>query len=80
MGNLTIRNLDDGVIDRVRAQAQANHRSLQGEVRHVLTRELSDCLQTPDFLERADALAATTSAMKQTDSTVLIREDRGRRG
>ncbi|MDE2982136.1 MAG: PDDEXK nuclease domain-containing protein [Gemmatimonadota bacterium] len=30
------------------------------------------------FLERADALAATTSGMKQTDSTILIREDRGR--
>ena len=30
------------------------------------------------FLERADALAATTAGMKQTDSTILIREDRGR--
>ncbi len=30
------------------------------------------------FLERADALAATTSGTKQTDSTVLIREDRDR--
>lgn len=29
-----------------------------------------------EFLERADALAATTSGMKQTDSAVLIREDR----
>lgn len=31
-----------------------------------------------EFLERADALAATTSGAKQTDSTILIREDRGR--
>ena len=30
------------------------------------------------FLERTDALAATTSGTKQTDSTVLIREDRDR--
>ncbi len=29
-----------------------------------------------EFLERADALAATTSGMKQADSAVLIREDR----
>lgn len=27
MGNLTIRNLDDGVIDRLKAQARANQRS-----------------------------------------------------
>ena len=78
MGNLTIRNLDDGVIDRLKAQAKANQRSLEGEVRHVLTREVSDYLRTAEFLERADALAATTSGMKQTDSTILIREDRDR--
>ena len=35
-------------------------------------------LRTAEFLERADALAATTSGMKQTDSAVLIREDRDR--
>ena len=28
-GNLTIRNLDDGVIDRLKTQAKANHRSLE---------------------------------------------------
>ena len=78
MGNLTIRNLDDGVIDRLKTQAKANQRSLEGEVRHVLTREVSDYLRTAEFLERADALAATTSGMKQTDSTILIREDRDR--
>ena len=47
-------------------------------MRHVLTREVSDYLRTADFLERADALAATTSGLKQTDSTILIREDRDR--
>ena len=78
MGNLTIRNLDDGVIDRLKVQAKANQRSLEGEVRHVLTREVSEYLRTAEFLARADALAVTTSAMKQTDSTVLIREDRDR--
>ena len=76
MGNLTIRNLDDGVIDQLKAQARANQRSLEGEVRHLLTREVY--LRTAEFLARADALAVTTSGMKQTDSTVLIREDRDR--
>ncbi len=35
-------------------------------------------LRIAEFLERADALAATTSGTKQTDSAVLIREDRDR--
>ena len=33
MGNLTIRNLDDRVIEHLKAQAKANQRSLEGEVR-----------------------------------------------
>ena len=78
MGSLTIRDLDDGVIDRLKAQARANQRSLEGEVRHLLVREASEHLRTAEFLERADALAATTSGRRQTDSAILIREDRDR--
>ena len=55
MGNLTIRNLDDGVIDRLKAQARANHRSLEGEVRHLLTREASEYLRTAEFLDAGPA-------------------------
>ena len=36
MGNLTVRNLDDRVIEGLKAEAKANERSLEGEVRHVL--------------------------------------------
>ena len=78
MGNLTIRNLDDGVIDRLKAQAKANQRSLEGEVRHVLTREVSEYLRTAEFLARADALAKTTTGTRHSDSAALIREDRNR--
>ena len=78
MGDLTIRNLDDDVIGRLEAQARANHRSLEGAVRDVLTREVSDCVRAARFLERADALAATTAGVTQTDSAILIREDRDR--
>ena len=78
MGNLTIRNLEDAVIYQLKAQAKANQRSLEGEVRHVLTREVSDQLRIAEFLARADALAATTADTTQTDSAILIREDRDR--
>ena len=78
MGNLTIRNLHDDVIDRLKAQAKANERSLEGEVRHVLTREVTSHVGTVEFLARADSLAATTTGTKQTDSTKFIREDRNR--
>ena len=38
MGVLTIRNVDDEVIAALRARAKANHRSLEGELRHLLSR------------------------------------------
>lgn len=78
MGNLTVRNLDDSVIARLKEQARENERSLEGEIRHVLKREVSRLRRAAEFFTRADALAATTRGMKQTDSTALIREDRAR--
>ena len=41
MGNITIRNLDDGVIDAWKARAKANHRSLEAELRYVLTQRVN---------------------------------------
>ena len=38
MGVLTIRNVDDEVIAALKARAKANHRSLEGELRFLLTR------------------------------------------
>ena len=78
MGNLTVRNLDDGVIARLKAQARQNERSLEGEIRHVLKREVSRPRRAAEFFARADELAATTVGTRQTDSAVLIREDRAR--
>ena len=66
------------LLERLKAQAKANERSLEGEVRHVLTRELTSYLGTVEFLARADSQAASTTGTKQTDSTELVREDRNR--
>ncbi len=38
MGVLTIRNVDDDVIVALKARAKANHRSLEGELRYLLSR------------------------------------------
>ena len=78
MGNLTVRNLDDSVIERLKAQARENERSLEGEIRHVLKREVSKPRRAAQFFARAEELAATTVGTPQTDSTALIREDRAR--
>ncbi len=78
MGNLTIRNLDDRVIEQLKVQAKQNHRSLEGEVRHVLTQQVDRLGRIADFRERARKLASLTTGTRQTDSVKLLREDRDR--
>ena len=78
MGTLTIRNLDDRVIDRLKAQARQNERSLEGEVRYMLTERTDRQLRIAEFRERTRELASRTADTSQTDSAVLLRADRDR--
>ena len=78
MGNLTIRNLDDRVIEQLKVQARANQRSLEGEIRFVLTETADRRSRIADFRERTRRLAAMTADVPQTDSVTLLREDRQR--
>ena len=78
MGNVTIRNLDDRVIDALKAQAKANQRSLEAELRYVLSQEVDHHLRMAEFRERTSRVAGDTPDAPQTDSVDPIRKDRGR--
>ena len=78
MGNLTIRNLDDRVIDRLKAQAKANQRSLEGEIRHMLAEQVDRRSRMAGFRQRTQRLASMTAGTPQTDSVTLLRVDRDR--
>ena len=77
MANVLVRDLDDDVLKRLKASAKAHGRSLQAEIHEVLrnasARRLAETRRlSARWLRR---LRGTT----QTDSTVLIREDRDTR-
>ena len=78
MGNLTIRNLDDRVIDALKAQARTNQRSLEAEVRYLLTQRVDRRARMADFRERSAQIARMSADTPQTDSVELLREDRER--
>lgn len=78
MGTLTIRNLDDRVIETLKAQAKENHRSLEGEVRHALTQRADPLRRVEEFRGRTRQLLSLTTGRDQTDSVGLLREDRNR--
>lgn len=59
MATLTIRKLDDGVYERLRAQAQRNDRSIEAEARQVLGGALrEETTEIVDEAERREWVAA----------------------
>ena len=77
MATVTIRNLDDTVVGRLKFKAKQNGRSLEAEVRELL-KQAATRKTTEELIAIADRIAAMTPDVPQTDSAELIREDRDR--
>ena len=78
MATTNVRQLDDGVVKRLKRRASLNNRSLEGEVRHILecTAEDDMASKRAAFLAASDRLRRKTEGRKHTPAEVLIREDR----
>ena len=74
--NLSIKNVPKHIVERVRAQARANQRSLQGELLVILKHAVE-----PRRLSLSDARAALVRLRLQTpdESAAMVREDRDAR-
>ncbi len=78
MANLSIRNLDDKVVERLKKRAKDNGRSLEAELR-VLLKQAANRKSPEELLAIADRISAMTpDDVEQTDSTKIIREFRDR--
>lgn len=78
MASVTIRDLDNEVVKELKRQAKANNRSLEAELREILSRETSHRKKMVRLRRESRRVAAMTPDVPQTDSTLLIREDRDR--
>ncbi len=74
MGQVLVRDLPDDVVERLKAKAAAEGRSLEAYLRRVL--EDASRLRRDEFIALANAIAETTANRQQTDSTDLIRASR----
>jgi len=74
--NLSIKHVPEAVVRRLRARAQAHHRSLQGELLAILDEVLEPHrLSLAEAREKLAALRFTTPA----EATAMVREDRDAR-
>jgi len=59
MTTLTVRGLDDAIIEQLKARARTRHRSLEAELRAILIQAAGQPLVV-DALAEADRIAAMT--------------------
>ena len=77
MGQLLVRALDDAVIQRLRVEAESNHRSLEAELRDILE-QASRQADLSKAAELADQIRTKLEGRHHSDSAELIRVDRDR--
>ena len=77
VAEVTVRGISGDVLARLEAQAKANRRSLEDEIRDALVRHTRPA-PVDAFRERTVRLCSLTVNRPQTDSVALLREDRGR--
>lgn len=78
MATVTIRDLDDRIVAKLKARAKSHHRSLEAELRDLLSGIVQEQERRQRFLAKADRIAAMTRKVPQSDSADLLREDRRR--
>lgn len=78
MRQLLIRDVEDEVIEALKQRAKRNQRSLQGELKLIVTQAAHATRIDPALIARIDALRNKLKGRKHTSSVKLLREIRGR--
>ncbi len=76
MAQILVRNLDDSVVAELKRVAESHGRSLEAEVREVLT--AATRIDRSELRARLAAMRARQRPQTGPDSVELIREDRDR--
>jgi len=79
MATVTIRNLDPAVVEQLKRQAAANHRSLEAELRGILEQAAKRALSRTEFVALAERIAAMNPLPQDEDSDSVIHEAREER-
>ena len=78
MRQLLIRDLEEEVVKALKERAKRNQRSLQGELKLIVTQAARPTRIDTALIARIDALRNRLKGRKHTSSVKLLREIRGR--
>ncbi len=81
VAQILVRNLKEKTVNKLKARAKGNGRSLQAEAKIILEREADrPKLSMEEARKAADTFRARFKGRKFTDSVKLLREARDSRG
>ncbi len=81
MSEVLIRNLEEAVVERLKARARGSGRSLQAELKLILeqaARPAPALSARAEYRALADRVRTTLGDRPQADSAALLAEDRAR--
>lgn len=79
MGEMNIKVDDERLLEGLSEMAKAHNRSLEMEILGVLQKAVEERNKRLELIRTAERIAAMTPTdRKQTDSVLMIREDRDR--
>lgn len=76
MAQVVVRNLQESVVRALKKRAELHGNSLEQELREILVGAAG--FKSEELTELSKMILAMTPDIKQSDSTLLIREDRDR--
>ena len=77
MPDVLVRNVDEVILERLKARAVGKNRSLQAELQLILVHAAAH-LGCDEIKDRAEELRKVLEAREHSDSTDLLAEDRAR--
>lgn len=79
MATVTLHDIDDRIMHRLETQARVHGRSVEREIAALLADAVAKPLSADERVAIANRIAAMTpKGVTQTDSVVLLREERDR--
>ena len=81
MADIVLRNLDDDLKEKLRLRAAGNQRSMNAELREIVTAALTQPQRNSraDLKKLAADIRVLSTGRRQTPSEVLLRESRDQR-
>jgi antitoxin FitA len=79
MATITISDVEDSLVEKIRDLAEQHNHSVEKEIRDLLQQAVEAKPRSRSLVDIANAIAALTpKGVPQTDSAILLREDRDR--